>query len=207
MRRRSRRAAHQVDRPRMAVAPGPGRRSVYAHRRFHDHHAAWPDVHAGNEADDRKNLATSSRPTRWRPASPACSPPAFSIASAAKSRCSRLYAGFVTGTFLCAIAPDYVGLLVARTVAGAFGGVAAAVVLAIVGDVFPDARRGAAIGVIMSAFSVALIAGVPFGLKLEEWYSWHVPFLALGGSWRRRAGVWRSCSCRRCAVISAVTRC
>jgi MFS transporter, DHA1 family, inner membrane transport protein len=92
-----------------------------------------------------------------------------------------LYSGFIAGTFLCAIAPNYIMLLVARTVAGAFGGVAAAVVLAIVGDAFPDARRGAATGVIMSAFSVASIAGVPFGLKLEEWYSWHAPFVALAG--------------------------
>jgi predicted MFS family arabinose efflux permease len=59
--------------------------------------------------------------------------------------------------------------------------VAAAVVLAIVGDAFPDARRGAATGVVMSAFSVASIIGVPLGLKLEEWYGWHAPFLALGG--------------------------
>ncbi len=92
-----------------------------------------------------------------------------------------LYTGFVTGTFLCAVAPNYSLLLAARTVSGAFGGVAAAVVLAIVGDAFPEARRGAATGVIMSAFSVASIIGVPLGLKLEEWYGWHAPFLALGG--------------------------
>jgi predicted MFS family arabinose efflux permease len=91
-----------------------------------------------------------------------------------------LYAGFVTGTFLCAAAPNYLLLSIARTVAGAFGGVAAAVVYAIIGDVFLDARRGAATGVVMSAFSVASIAGVPFGLKLEEWYGWHMPFMALG---------------------------
>jgi predicted MFS family arabinose efflux permease len=92
-----------------------------------------------------------------------------------------LYTGFVTGTFMCAFAPSYTLLLVARAVAGAFGGVAAAVVLAIVGDAFPDARRGAAMGVIMSAFSVASIVGVPFGLQLEGWYGWHAPFQALGG--------------------------
>jgi DHA1 family inner membrane transport protein len=99
-----------------------------------------------------------------------------------KSALLTLYSGFVVGTFLCAIAPNYALLLVARTIAGAFGGVAAAVVLAIVGDAFPDARRGAAMGVVMSAFSVASIAGVPFGLQLEQWYGWQAPFFVLSGT-------------------------
>jgi predicted MFS family arabinose efflux permease len=98
-----------------------------------------------------------------------------------KAALLSLYSGFVAGTLLCALAPNYWVLLAARTVAGAFGGVAAAVVYAIIGDAFPDARRGAATGVVMSAFSVASIAGVPFGLKLEEWYGWHAPFLAIAG--------------------------
>lgn len=92
-----------------------------------------------------------------------------------------LYTGFVAGTLLCAFAPNYGLLLAARTVAGAFGGIAAAVVLAIVGDVFPDARRGTATGVVMSAFSVASVAGVPLGLYLADEFGWQAPFLVLGG--------------------------
>jgi predicted MFS family arabinose efflux permease len=92
-----------------------------------------------------------------------------------------LYAGFTTGTLLCAVAPDYLPLLAARTVAGAFGGVAAAVVLAIVGDVFPDSRRATAMGLVMFAFSAASVAGVPLGLHLADVFSWHAPFLVLGG--------------------------
>jgi len=98
-----------------------------------------------------------------------------------KTALLALYAGFVAGTLLCAAAPSYVWLLAARTVAGAFGGVVAAVVLAIVGDAFPDARRGTAMGVIMSAFSVAAIAGVPLGLELAELHGWRNTFLVLGG--------------------------
>jgi predicted MFS family arabinose efflux permease len=98
-----------------------------------------------------------------------------------KAALLTLYAGFTTGTFLCGVVTTYWALLAARTVAGAFGGVAAALVLACVGDAFPDARRGAATGVVMSAFSVASIAGVPLGLQLEHWFDWHAPFLALGG--------------------------
>jgi predicted MFS family arabinose efflux permease len=92
-----------------------------------------------------------------------------------------LYGGFVVGTLLCAAAPDYWTLLAARTVAGAFGGVAAAVVLAIVGDAFPYSCRGMAMGVVMSSFSVASIAGVPLGLLLAEGLGWRAPFVVLAG--------------------------
>src|SRR5262245_18865479 len=70
-----------------------------------------------------------------------------------------LYFGFTIGTFLCALAADYRLLVAARVVAGAFGGVSGAMILAIVGDVIPEQRRGAAMGMVMSAFSVASICG------------------------------------------------
>src|SRR4051812_35592465 len=72
-----------------------------------------------------------------------------------------LYGGFAVGTFLCAVAPNYLFLVAARVVAGGFGGVVNATVLTIVGDLFHDSRRGRAMGVVMSAFSLASIAGVP----------------------------------------------
>jgi predicted MFS family arabinose efflux permease len=93
-----------------------------------------------------------------------------------------LYAGFTLGTLLCAVAPGYVWLLLARTVAGAFGGVVAAVVLAIIGDVFSDRQRGRAMGIIMTAFSVALIAGLPIGLTLADNYGWRMAFGVLAGA-------------------------
>src|SRR5262249_42663256 len=86
-----------------------------------------------------------------------------------------LFAGFTLGAVLCAAATSYPLLLAARAVAGAFGGVCAANVLAIVGDACPDVRRGRATGVIMSAFSVASIAGVPAGLYLAELSGWRAP--------------------------------
>jgi MFS transporter, DHA1 family, inner membrane transport protein len=91
------------------------------------------------------------------------------------------FAGFTAGTFLCAIAPDYPLLLAARCIAGAFGGVSAGLIMAIVGDVFHDRRRGTATGVVMSAFSVASSLGLPLGLYLADEFSWHAPFLVLGG--------------------------
>ncbi len=90
-----------------------------------------------------------------------------------------LYAGFTVGTFLCALAPTYPLLVAARVVAGAFGGVAGALILAILGDAVPEQRRGRAMGFVMSSFSVASICGVPIGLFLASHLNWHVPFLGL----------------------------
>jgi predicted MFS family arabinose efflux permease len=92
-----------------------------------------------------------------------------------------LYAGFTISTVLCAAAPNFAALLLARTVAGGFGGVAGSTVLAIVGDAFPDIRRGRATGVVMSAFSLASIFGVPAGLWLAHLSGWRAPFAYLGG--------------------------
>ena len=92
-----------------------------------------------------------------------------------------LYGGFTIGTLMCALAPTYVTLAMARAMAGAFGGVCGAIILAIVGDVIPDSRRGAAMGLVMSSFSIASICGVPLGLLLATHISWHIPFLVLAG--------------------------
>jgi len=92
-----------------------------------------------------------------------------------------LYSGFAVGTLLCAFAANYWVLLLARIVAGGFGGVVAALVLAVVGDAFPYSRRGTAMGIVMSAFSIALITGVPLGLYLANALGWAAPFAVLGG--------------------------
>src|SRR5277367_2350527 len=47
------------------------------------------------------------------------------------------YIGFIAGTFLCGIAPDYHFLLIARIVTGIFGGVIGSISFAIITDLFP----------------------------------------------------------------------
>lgn len=90
-----------------------------------------------------------------------------------------LYTGFIVGTFLCALAPTFPLLVGARIVAGAFGGVAGGLVMAIVGDVIPAARRGKAVGTVMASFSIASVIGVPIGLYFANQLSWHAPFIGL----------------------------
>ena len=63
--------------------------------------------------------------------------------------------------------------------AGAFGGVAGASVHSIIGDAIPEQRRGAATGMIMSAFALSSIIGVPIGLVLAAHFTWRAPFLFL----------------------------
>ncbi len=92
-----------------------------------------------------------------------------------------LFSGFVLGTFCCALAPTYEVLIMARILTGAFGGVSGTLVLAIVGDAFPHERRAGAMGYVMASFSIASVAGVPFGYWMAAKTSWHFPFWMLGG--------------------------
>jgi predicted MFS family arabinose efflux permease len=92
-----------------------------------------------------------------------------------------LYGGFTVGTLLCAAAPNYWFLLLARVVAGAFGGIVGSLMFTIVGDAFHESRRGTATGIVMSGFAIASIVGLPIGLQLAEWFGWWAPFAAVGG--------------------------
>jgi len=91
------------------------------------------------------------------------------------------YSGFLLGTLLCAVAPGYLLLLSARIVSGLFGGLIGAQVLSIVADKIPFERRGMAMGIVMAAFSAASVFGVPFGLYLSKFFSWHAPFYFVVG--------------------------
>ncbi|MES2880558.1 MAG: MFS transporter [Bacteroidota bacterium] len=90
------------------------------------------------------------------------------------------YTGFLLGTIACGFAPTYPLLLASRLLAGVFGGLIGAQVLSIVSDIFPYEKRGAAMGAVMSSFSIASTIGVPFALYLANIFSWHAPFLLVG---------------------------
>jgi predicted MFS family arabinose efflux permease len=66
-----------------------------------------------------------------------------------------------------------------RVLAGAFGGTVGSVCLAIVGDVVPIERRGRAMGILMTAFSVATVFGLPLGLAVAAHAGWHWVFLSI----------------------------
>ncbi len=89
------------------------------------------------------------------------------------------YAGFLIGTLLCGIAPNYYFLLFARIITGIFGGVISSVSFAIITDLFALEKRGRVMGFVQSAFALSQVIGIPVGLYLASEYGWHSPFLTI----------------------------
>jgi predicted MFS family arabinose efflux permease len=89
------------------------------------------------------------------------------------------YAGFIVGTFLCAIAPTFHFLLFGRIVTGIFGGVIGSIVLAITTDLFSLQMRGRVMGVVQTAFAASQILGLPIGLYFANIWGWHAPFMMI----------------------------
>jgi len=92
-----------------------------------------------------------------------------------------MFALFSVSNLVCALAGNFEVLLLARAFAGLTGGVMTSLIMAIVSDVIPPQRRGAATGIVMSAFSLASVIGVPIGIALGAHWGWSTPFFLLFG--------------------------
>jgi predicted MFS family arabinose efflux permease len=90
-----------------------------------------------------------------------------------------LFVAFSVATLGCAVAWSYASLVAARIATGLFGGVLSALVQTMVAELIPFERRGRAMSVILSAFSLATVVGVPASLFIAAWSSWHMPFVAI----------------------------
>ncbi|MEC7277823.1 MAG: MFS transporter [Bdellovibrionota bacterium] len=88
--------------------------------------------------------------------------------------------GFIVGTFCCALAPNFELLLASRMFTGAFGGMMNGLIFAVISDLIPFERRGKAMGIVMSSFSVASVIGVPIGLAISDASNWHFTFVFIG---------------------------
>lgn len=86
--------------------------------------------------------------------------------------------GLTVMTAVSALAWDFYSLVAIRFVTGMFGGPCTAICFAVIADCVPDKRRGSAMGKVMTAFSLASILGVPFGLEVAHYYDWRAPFIA-----------------------------
>lgn len=89
------------------------------------------------------------------------------------------YIGFIIGTLLCAIAPNFHFLLIARIVTGLFGGVIGSISFAIITDIFAVEVRGRVMGFVQMALSASQVLGLPIGLYLATHLNWHAPFWML----------------------------
>jgi predicted MFS family arabinose efflux permease len=90
-----------------------------------------------------------------------------------------MFALFTLSNLACAAAPNFHVLVLSRAFAGLTGGVLGAIVMAIIGDLIPANRRGAATGIVMTSFSMASVLGVPSGVMLAAHYGWASPFYIL----------------------------
>ena len=90
------------------------------------------------------------------------------------------FTGFAISTLFCAFSPNFYVLLIARSLAGTFGGVLNSITLSIVSDNFSYEKRGTAMGWTSTSFSLASILGVPFSIYLAMKFNWHAPFVFLG---------------------------
>src|SRR5438477_6569745 len=86
------------------------------------------------------------------------------------------YTGFLIGTVLCAVAPNYPFLLFARIITGIFGGVIGSISFAIISDLFKWEVRGRVMGFVQMAFAASQVLGLPIGLLLADRFGWHSPF-------------------------------
>ena len=91
------------------------------------------------------------------------------------------YFGFVVGTVLCGVAPNYHFLLVARIITGIFGGVIGSIAFAIIADLFVLEVRGRVMGFVMTAFAASQVLGIPLGLYISNSWGWKAPFLMIAG--------------------------
>ena len=90
-----------------------------------------------------------------------------------------MYALFAVSNLACALADSYALLLASRAFAGISGGVLGSIIMAIIADVVPVQRRGAATGTVMTAFAIASVVGVPIGILLGAHFHWSAPFWLL----------------------------
>ncbi|MDA8791877.1 MFS transporter [Bacteriovoracaceae bacterium] len=93
-----------------------------------------------------------------------------------KSLLITMLIGFIFSTYYCGISEDYYHFLIARCLCGFFGGVLTTITFTIISDLIPEERRGKVIGIVMSAFSIASVGGVPLGLFIATKFSWPYAF-------------------------------
>src|SRR5688500_6742751 len=92
-----------------------------------------------------------------------------------------LTAVFTLGQVLCALAPDYGLLLVARLVSAAARGVCFGVGSVAVAHLVPPERRGAALSLFIGGITVANILGVPGGTAIGNAFGWRATFWCIAG--------------------------
>jgi len=89
--------------------------------------------------------------------------------------------GLICATLSMSLATNLHQLILVRVITGMFGGPLIASSLAVIADVFPEQRRGEALGKVFGSFSIASVIGVPLGLEIARHMGWWSPFVVVSG--------------------------
>ncbi|MCH7534756.1 MAG: MFS transporter [Bacteroidetes bacterium] len=89
-----------------------------------------------------------------------------------------LLLGFISAILFSFSTTTYLSFFIGRAISGAFNGAILALILSIISDLIPEARRATAIGFVFAAFGVASVAGIPASMWLAINYNWQLPYLA-----------------------------
>ncbi len=108
--------------------------------------------------------------------------PCTPIGSALSARFPRfatyliLMGVFLVGNILCALAPNYPVLLIARLLIASVSGTLVAISMTFAPDVTTDKYRTKFIAWVFSGFSIASVVGVPIGTWVANTFGWRVTF-------------------------------
>lgn len=86
---------------------------------------------------------------------------------------------FAIGQLLCALAPNYELLLGARLISACGHGVFFGVASVAVTQLVPEAKRGAALSLLVGGITVANILGLPAGTAIGNAFGWRVAFVVI----------------------------
>ena len=86
---------------------------------------------------------------------------------------------FAAGQVLCALAPTYELLLAARLISACGHGLFFGVGTVAVSQLVPEARRGAALSLMVGGITVANILGLPAGTAIGNAYGWRAAFVVI----------------------------
>jgi DHA1 family inner membrane transport protein len=86
---------------------------------------------------------------------------------------------FTVGYVVCALAPNYTSLLIARVVIALIHGAYFGTAMVVSTTVVEEKRRGFAVALILSGLTVANIVGVPLGTAIGTVFGWRMTFWAV----------------------------
>ncbi|MGB0496899.1 MAG: MFS transporter [Rubricella sp.] len=88
---------------------------------------------------------------------------------------------FAAGAILCAVAPDYGTLLIARVVMAFGAGMFTPVTAGVAAATAAPERQGKALAAVFAGLTIAQVAGVPAGSWIGYTFGWQTAFIITGG--------------------------